>query len=137
MREPFQSKTKRHSDSDQMIDELSIEPKRCNHMKTWQLSGGNQQKVVLSKWLLTDPSILILDVPTRGVDMATRVDIYKKIDELAGMGISILMVSSDLTEAISMADRVLVMRNGRIVKELDAANTNEDELLAYAIGGNK
>ncbi len=137
MRELFLSKTKRHSDSDQMIDELSIEPKRCKHMKTWQLSGGNQQKVVLSKWLLTDPSILILDEPTRGVDMATRVDIYKKIDELAGMGISILMVSSDLTEAISMADRVLVMRNGRIVKELDAANTNEDELLAYAIGGNK
>ena len=105
-------------------------------MEAWQLSGGNQQKVVISKWLLTNPSILILDEPTRGVDMATRVDIYQKIDELAVMGISILMVSSDLTEAVSMADRVLVMRNGRIVKELDAAKTSEDEVLAYAIGGN-
>jgi ABC-type sugar transport system ATPase subunit len=67
--------------------------------------------------------------------MATRVDIYQKIDELAVSGISILMVSSDLTEAVSMADRVLVMRNGRVMKELDAARTSEDEVLAYAIGG--
>jgi ABC-type sugar transport system ATPase subunit len=85
--------------------------------------------------LLTNPSILILDEPTRGVDMATRVDIYQKINELAVTGISILMVSSDLTEAVSMADRILVMRNGRVVKELDAAKTSEDEVLAYAIGG--
>jgi ribose transport system ATP-binding protein len=63
------------------------------------------------------------------------VDIYQKIDELAVTGISILMVSSDLTEAVSMADRVLVMRNGRVVKELDTARTSEDEVLAYAIGG--
>jgi ABC-type sugar transport system ATPase subunit len=104
------------------------------HTIVQTLSGGNQQKVVISKWLLTNPSILILDEPTRGVDMATRVDIYQKIDELAVSGISILMVSSDLTEAVSMADRVLVMRNGRVVKEMDAARTSEDEVLAYAIG---
>ena len=104
-------------------------------MEAWQLSGGNQQKTVIAKWLLTTPSILILDEPTRGVDMATRVDIYKKIDELASSGISILMVSSDLTEAVSMADRLLVMRNGRVLKELDAAKTSEDEVLSYAIGG--
>ena len=127
--------TKRRSDAEQMIDELSIQPRRCRNMETWQLSGGNQQKTVIAKWLLTKPSILILDEPTRGVDMATRVDIYKKIDELASRGISILMVSSDLTEAISMADRVLVMRNGRVLKELEAAKTSEDQVLAYAIGG--
>jgi ABC-type sugar transport system ATPase subunit len=136
MRGPLLSMSKRRSNSELMIDELSIKPGHCRKMEAWQLSGGNQQKVVISKWLLTNPSILILDEPTRGVDMATRVDIYQKIDELAVMGISILMVSSDLTEAVSMADRVLVMRNGRIVKELDAAKTNEDEVLAYAIGGN-
>lgn len=125
----------RRSNTDMMINKLSIKPEHCRKMEVWQLSGGNQQKVVLSKWLLTDPSILILDEPTRGVDMATRAEIYRKIDELADSGISILMVSSDLTEAISMADRVLVMRDGQVVKELDAAETSEDEVLACAIGG--
>jgi len=129
------SMTKRRSDAELMIDKLSIQPKRCGNMEAWQLSGGNQQKIVIGKWLLANPSILILDEPTRGVDMATRVDIYQKINELASAGISILMVSSDLTEAVSMADRVLVMRNGRLLKELDAAKTSEDEVLAYAIGG--
>lgn len=135
MRGPLLSMARRRSNSQQMIRELSIQPSHCRTMEAWQLSGGNQQKVVLSKWLLTKPSILILDEPTRGVDMATRVDIYQKIDQLAASGISILMVSSDLTEAVSMADRVLVMRDGRIVKELDAASTSEDEVLAYAMGG--
>jgi ABC-type sugar transport system ATPase subunit len=129
------SMTKRRDYAELMINELSIQPKRSRNMEAWQLSGGNQQKVVIAKWLLTKPSILILDEPTRGVDMATRVDIYQKIDELASSGISIWMVSSDLTEAGSMADRVLVMRNGRVLKELDAARTSEDEVLAYAIGG--
>jgi len=125
----------RRSKSEMMINKLSIQPSQCRNMEAWQLSGGNQQKVVVSKWLLTNPSILILDEPTRGVDMATRAEIYQMIDDLADAGISILMVSSDLTEAISMADRVLVMRNGRIIKELDAAGTNEDEVLTFAIGG--
>jgi ribose transport system ATP-binding protein len=129
------SMVKRRSDAEMMINELSIKPKYSRNMEARQLSGGNQQKIVIAKWLLTSPSILILDEPTRGVDMATRVDIYQKIDELASAGISILMVSSDLTEAVSMADRVLVMRNGRVLKELDAARTSEDEVLAYAIGG--
>jgi len=129
------SMAKRRSDAELMINELSIQPKHSRNMEVWQLSGGNQQKTVIAKWLLTNPSILILDEPTRGVDMATRVDIYRKIDELAAAGISILMVSSDLTEAVSMADRVLVMRNGQVLKELDAAKTSEDEVLAYAIGG--
>jgi len=129
------SPSQRRANSEMMIKKLSIKPDRCRNMEAWKLSGGNQQKAVVSKWLLTNPSILILDEPTRGVDMATRAEIYQKIDELAAAGISILMVSSDLTEAVSMADRVLVMRNGRLVKELDAAETNEEEVLAYAIGG--
>ena len=129
------SMTRRRSNAERMISELSIQPGNSRNMEAWQLSGGNQQKVVIAKWLLVNPSILILDEPTRGVDMATRVDIYRKIDELASSGISILMVSSDLTEAVSMADRLLVMRNGRVLKEMDAAKTNEDEVLAYAIGG--
>ena len=136
MRGLLLSPAKRRSNANMMIDKLSIQPPHCRNMEAWQLSGGNQQKVVVSKWLLTNPYILIMDEPTRGVDMATRAEIYRKIDELAVAGISILMVSSDLTEAISMADRVLVMRDGRVVKELDAAETNEEEVLTYAIGGN-
>ena len=125
----------RKSDVQLMIGKLSIKPANSAKMSAMELSGGNQQKVVLAKWLLVNPSILILDEPTRGVDMATRVDIYSLIDDLARQGISILIVSSDLTEAVSMADRVLVMREGRLVHELDAADTSEDEVLAYAIGG--
>ena len=131
----FLSLAGRRSNTEAMVKKLSIMPEHCKNMEVWQLSGGNQQKVVLSKWLLTNPSILILDEPTRGVDMATRAEIYRKIDELANAGFSVLMVSSDLTEAISMADRVLVMREGRLVKELQAKETNEEEVLAYAIGG--
>ena len=135
MRGMVLSPKKRNSIAEEMIQKLSIQPKGCRKMQVWQLSGGNQQKVVVSKWLLTNPSVLILDEPTRGVDMATRAEIYQKIDELARSGISILMVSSDLSEAISMADRILVMREGRIVKELNAALTDEEEVLGYAIGG--
>ena len=135
MRGLLLSPSKRNLNADRMIAQLSIEPKHCKNMEAWRLSGGNQQKTVVSKWLLTDPSILILDEPTRGVDMATRAEIYQKINELALAGISVLMVSSDLTEAIGMADRVLVMRNGKLVKELMAAETDEEEVLAYAMGG--
>ncbi|MCL2425263.1 MAG: sugar ABC transporter ATP-binding protein [Oscillospiraceae bacterium] len=135
MRGAFLSPVKRRLNAEMMIEKLSIHPEHCKNMEAWQLSGGNQQKVVVSKWLLTDPSILILDEPTRGVDMATRAEIYQKIDEFAVAGVSILMISSDLTEAIEMADRILVMRDGQLVKELHAAETNEEEVLAYAIGG--
>jgi ABC-type sugar transport system ATPase subunit len=103
-------------------------------MRAWQLSGGNQQKVVLAKWLETEPTILLLDEPTRGVDMATRVDIYRMVDSLARSGLGILMVSSDLTEAIGASDRVLVMREGRLVGEFDSAETSEEEVLACSIG---
>ena len=119
---------------DHMSQELSIQPPNSAKLEAWQLSGGNQQKVVLAKWLLIEPTILVLDEPTRGVDMATRVQIYSMIDTLAREGLCVLMVSSDLTEAIGAADRVLVMREGRIVAERAAAHTSEDEVLAYSIG---
>jgi ABC-type sugar transport system ATPase subunit len=120
-----------------MTEDLSIQPHNCAALEAGQLSGGNQQKVVLAKWLLTKPSILLLDEPTRGVDVATRVQIYSMIDQLAREGMSILMVSSDLAEAIGAADRVLVMREGSLVGELEASQTTEDEVLAYSIGTKK
>jgi len=137
MRGLFLNMTKRRADVQEMTQSLSIQPANCAKREAGQLSGGNQQKVVLAKWLLTNPDILVLDEPTRGVDMATRVQIYSMIDELAHKGLSVLMVSSDLTEAIGAADRVLVMREGRLVGELKAANTTEDEVLAYSIGVGK
>ena len=98
------------------------------------LSGGNQQKVVLAKWLLTRPRVLILDEPTRGVDMATRVDIYRMIDELTRDGVAILLISSDLAEVLGASDRILVMRGGRLVAEVAAAGVTEDEVLGHAVG---
>src|SRR5690606_33804048 len=78
------------------------------------LSGGNQQKVVLAKWLATEPSVLIVDEPTRGIDVGTQAEVHRLLSELAGQGIAVLMISSDLPEVLGMADRVLVMHEGRI-----------------------
>ncbi|WP_394830070.1 sugar ABC transporter ATP-binding protein [Pendulispora rubella] len=116
-----------------MVEELGIRPADCVSMQAMHLSGGNQQKVVLGKWLLTHPRVLLLDEPTRGVDMAARVDIYRVIDELARQGLAILLISSDLTEVIGATDRILVMNQGRIAGELRSAQATEDQTLTLAI----
>jgi ABC-type sugar transport system ATPase subunit len=84
-----------------------------------QLSGGNQQKVVLGKWLATNPRILIMDEPTRGIDVGAKAEIHLLMRRLAGEGMAILMISSELPEVLGMSDRVLVMNSGRIVAEFD------------------
>ncbi|WP_415624382.1 sugar ABC transporter ATP-binding protein [Phytohabitans flavus] len=117
-----------------MIERLRIQPPHCAGMPVATLSGGNQQKAVLAKWLLREPTVLILDEPTRGVDMATRVDLYRIVDDLARTGLAVLLISSDLTEVLGASDRVLVMNQGRITGELDPDRTTEDEVLAYSIG---
>jgi rhamnose transport system ATP-binding protein len=94
-----------------------------------QLSGGNQQKVVLAKWLVTEPRILIMDEPTRGIDVGAKAEIHLLMRKLAGEGMAILMISSELPEVLGMSDRVLVMNGGRIVAKLDA-----DEVTAEAVG---
>ena len=116
-----------------MVEQLAIKPPNIDAVVA-HLSGGNQQKVVLSKWLLAKPRVLILDEPTRGVDMATRVDLYELIDGLARTGVGVLLISSDLTEVLGMTDRVLVMREGHVVADLETADTNEDEILGYSVG---
>jgi ribose transport system ATP-binding protein len=98
------------------------------------LSGGNQQKAVLARTLLTEADLLILDEPTRGVDIGAKREIYELIDELVRQGKAILMISSDLPEAIGTSDRLIVMRHGRIVAELDSATTSEEEVMSYATG---
>ncbi|AXE40068.1 sugar ABC transporter ATP-binding protein [Acidipropionibacterium virtanenii] len=98
------------------------------------LSGGNQQKIVLARWLMADSDVLILDEPTRGVDIGAKSEIYDAINSLAEAGKAILVVSSDLPEAIGISDRVLVMRHGRIVADLDSATTTEENVMLHATG---
>jgi ribose transport system ATP-binding protein len=99
------------------------------------LSGGNQQKVVLGKWLARQPSVLILDEPTRGVDVGAKSEIYGLMDELAGAGIAIVMISSDLEEVLGMSDRVLVLHEGRLAGELPRAALSEQAIMHLATGG--
>jgi len=99
------------------------------------LSGGNQQKVVLSKWLATEADVIIMAEPTRGIDVGAKAEVYRLIDELAGQGKTILLVSSELPEVINLSDRIYVMHEGRIVAELDAASTSQEEIGTYATGG--
>jgi ribose transport system ATP-binding protein len=98
------------------------------------LSGGNQQKVVLGKWLAADPVVLLLDEPTRGVDVGARSEIYRRLNELAKDGRAILFVSSDLEEVLSLADRVLVMRDGNIAGELLGEDRTEERVMMLATG---
>jgi rhamnose transport system ATP-binding protein len=98
------------------------------------LSGGNQQKVVLAKWLAAEPRILILDEPTHGVDVGTKADVHRTISQLAAEGLSILLISSELPEILGMSDRVLVMREGRMVAELDRARASQERVIAAAAG---
>lgn len=98
------------------------------------LSGGNQQKLVIARWLLMEPSVLILDEPTRGVDIGAKSEIYALIRELTERGVAVLVVSSDLPEALGISDRILVMKAGRVVKELDARSATEEDVMKYATG---
>jgi ABC-type sugar transport system ATPase subunit len=115
------------------VVELDIRPTAIDRLAR-QLSGGNQQKLVLAKWLLTRARVLILDEPTRGVDVATKVEIYQIISRLAASGIGILLISSELPEILGMSDRALVMREGRLVGEFTRAQASEERLLASAAG---
>ena len=130
---PLLDAQRQKRDVARLVEELGIRPAHCASMQAVHLSGGNQQKVVLGKWLLTRPRVLLLDEPTRGVDMAARVDIYRIIDELARQGLAILLISSDLTEVIGATDRILVMNQGRITGELRSAQATEDQVLTLAI----
>jgi rhamnose transport system ATP-binding protein len=98
------------------------------------LSGGNQQKVVLSKWLDTRPRILVLDEPTRGIDVGAKVEVHHLIDELVKQGIAIILISSDLPELLPMSDRILIMREGRQMDIVDARATTQEAILAQAMG---
>ena len=98
------------------------------------LSGGNQQKVVLAKWLARHPSMLIIDEPTRGIDVGTKAEIHRLLDQLVADGVAVLMISSELPEVLGMADRVMVLREGRLVDELARADADEPSIMRAATG---
>lgn len=96
------------------------------------MSGGNQQKVVIAKWLATDPRLLIIDEPTRGIDVGTKAEVHRLLSELAGQGLAILMISSELPEVLGMADRVVVLCEGRVTAELDRADATPEAVMHAA-----
>jgi len=98
------------------------------------LSGGNQQKVVLAKWLSTNPGVLFVDEPTRGIDVGTKAEVHRLLSELAAEGMAVVMVSSELPEVLGMADRVLVMHEGRLVKEIAREQADEESVMFAATG---
>jgi rhamnose transport system ATP-binding protein len=115
------------------IDQLRIKATSAKQVVR-SLSGGNQQKVVLGKWLAAEPRILILDEPTHGVDVGTKADVHRTISQLAAGGLTILMISSELPEILGMSDRVLVMREGRLVGEFSRAEATQEGIIGAAAG---
>ena len=101
--------------------------------KAQELSGGNQQKIVLGKWLATNPKILILDEPTHGIDVGTKSNIHQLMSELAGQGLAILMISSELPEVLGMSDRIIVMSEGRMTGEYRRGEVTQEQIMAAAV----
>lgn len=124
---------KEQSNVEAYVKELDIRTSSVNK-KVVELSGGNQQKVVLAKWLTTDSKILILDEPTRGIDVGAKYEIYVLMNKLAEKGYGIIMISSELPEILGMSDRIIVMHEGRITGELAREEANESRVMHYATG---
>lgn len=116
------------------VDYLNIKTPSIKKL-TGELSGGNQQKVVISKWLMINPKVLILDEPTRGIDVAAKAEIYRLISELAGKGVAIIVVSSELPEILGICDRIITVYDGRITGEMNAEDINSNKVMQAALGG--
>ena len=96
------------------------------------LSGGNQQKVIIGRWLLTEPDVLLLDEPTRGIDVGAKYEIYQRILDLANKGKTVIMVSSEMPELLGVCDRILVMSGGRLAGEVDAKTATQEDIMRLA-----
>jgi ribose transport system ATP-binding protein len=124
-------KTMEEKKSREMVNSLKIKtPSIEQYVRN--LSGGNQQKVVVAKWLMRNAKVVIFDEPTRGIDVASKIEIYNIMNDLKRNGIGVMYVSSELPEVLGMSDRVIVMCNGRITAELKTRDTNQEEILHYA-----
>ncbi|MGZ4392681.1 MAG: ATP-binding cassette domain-containing protein, partial [Gaiellaceae bacterium] len=100
----------------------------------WTLSGGNQQKAVLAKWLARNPTLLIVDEPTRGIDVGTKAEVHRLLSELAARGVAVLMISSELPEVLGMADRIVVLFEGSVAREFARADADEQAIMRAATG---
>lgn len=128
---PFISKKKMKANTDWCINAMRVKTP-TQETKIRSLSGGNQQKVILGRWLLTDPTVLLLDEPTRGIDVGAKYEIYQLIIDLADKGKTVIMVSSEMPELLGVCDRILVMSGGQLAGEVDAKNTSQEEIMALA-----
>jgi ribose transport system ATP-binding protein len=115
------------------VDRLRIKAS-SPHQKVGELSGGNQQKVLLARWLAMNPRVLLLDEPTRGIDIGAKAEVQKLVDELAADGLGVLLISSDLEELIEGSDRVVVLKDGRVVGELTGDDVTEEKLMRTIAG---
>ena len=120
-------------EAEEVVKILSIKTDTIDQ-KVNNLSGGNQQKIVLGKWLSTNPKILILDEPTRGIDVGAKAEIYKLINELTAQGMAIVLISSELPEVMGMSDRLLIMYEGRVTGQLLKEEYTEERVMEYATG---
>lgn len=127
----FISYSNRRKASEEMVSQLSIKISSLKQL-AGKLSGGNQQKVVLAKWLLEDSEILILDEPTRGIDVGAKAEIYKLIVNMAKAGKSIIMISSEMPELLGICDRIAVMYEGRITGVVERKEATQEKIMAYA-----
>ena len=127
----YLSNGKMRSDTDRMIKAMRIKTPNSS-TKIRSLSGGNQQKVILGRWLLTEPEILLLDEPTRGIDVGAKYEIYQLIIELASKGKAVIMVSSEMPELLGICSRILVMSGGRLAGELSAEEATQEEIMKLA-----
>jgi ribose transport system ATP-binding protein len=130
----FTNAGKEREAAEVVTDGLDLRPRDVRRaVRT--LSGGNQQKVVVGRWLLGGTRLLLLDEPTRGVDVGARAELYQLIRRLADDGVGVLMVSSEVPEVLGLADRVLVMREGRVIREASAPELDEDTVLDLVMAG--
>lgn len=120
----------------EMVKELNIKTPSIKKV-VGELSGGNQQKVIISRWLLTKPDILLLDEPTHGIDVGAKAEIYRMIEDLTHQGISVILASSEMSELMMMSDRILVMYTGKMMKILDKEDFSQELILSYASGQEK
>ncbi len=130
----FLSRRKEDKVTDSYVSALRIKVSSREQVVN-NLSGGNQQKVVLAKWLATQPKILILDEPTRGIDVAAKAEVHRIISDLAQRGVAILLISSELPEILALSDRVLVMHEGRVKKVLARAEATQEAIMGAALAG--
>ena len=128
------NENEQHIYANKYVEEIHIKiPSIQTSVKN--LSGGNQQKVVLAKWLMTEPKILFLDEPTRGIDVGAKFEIYHIMLELVEKGYSIIMISSELPEIMGMSDRIMVMHEGTVSGELDREEATQEKVMLLATGG--